>query len=173
MALVQVPAHQNVEEQDVLSTRRNIFDGDEFDMFSGNQVDKTKISRGKKGYASICVYVRPFMLLLRLRVMLTILTRCVSSFLFHSPKDVEVVLDDKEFVTQHKSAIMKAVESMYDDEYDDTYDSMGLTNNTETSFKLVDAVNEDEGNNPQPQQLVRSLSCYTTCIYYHFTIPFG
>ncbi|KAF9154556.1 hypothetical protein BG015_000632 [Linnemannia schmuckeri] len=118
MALVQVPAHENMEEQDVLSTRRNIFDGDEFDMFSGNQVDKTKISRGKRG-----------------------------------PKDVEVVLDDKEFVIQHKSAIMKAVESMYDDEYDDTYDSMGLTNNTETSFKLVDAVNEDEGNNTQPQQL--------------------
>ncbi|KAG0064540.1 hypothetical protein BGZ89_009041 [Linnemannia elongata] len=116
MAPVQV--QENVEEQDVLSTRRNIFDGDEFDMFSGNQVDKTKISRGKRG-----------------------------------PKDVEVVLDDKEFVTQHKSAIMKAVESMYDDEYDDTYDSMGLTNNTETSFKLVDAVNEDEGNNTQPQQL--------------------
>jgi hypothetical protein len=70
---------------------------------------------------------------------------------------VEVVLDDKEFVTQHKSAILKAVESMYDDEYDDTYDSMGLTNNTETSFKLVDAVNEDEGNSTQPQQLVRPL----------------
>lgn len=81
----------------------------------------------------------------------------MSLFLIHSPKDVEVVLDDKEFVTQHKSAIMKAVESMYDDEYDDTYDSMGLTNNTETSFKLVDAVNEDEGSNPQPQQLVRQL----------------
>ncbi|KAG9069546.1 hypothetical protein KI688_010449 [Linnemannia hyalina] len=125
MALVQVPSHDNVEEQDVLSTRRNIFDGDEFDMFSGNQVDKTKMYRGKKG-----------------------------------PKDVEVVLDDKEFVTQHKSAIMKAVESMYDDEYDDTYDSMGLTNNTQTSFKLVDAVNEDESNNTQPQQLASSLSCY-------------
>jgi hypothetical protein len=41
-----------MEEQDVLSTRRNIFDGDAFDMFSGNQVDKTKISRGKKGYAN-------------------------------------------------------------------------------------------------------------------------
>ncbi|KAF9545489.1 Activating signal cointegrator 1 complex subunit 2 [Mortierella hygrophila] len=121
MALVQVPAHDDVEEQDVLSTRRNIFDGDEFDMFSGNQVDKTKMYRGKKG-----------------------------------PKDVEVVLDDKEFVTQHKSAIMKAVESMYDDEYDDTYDSMGLTNNTQTSFKLVDAVNEDESNNTQPQQLATS-----------------
>lgn len=86
-------------------------------------------------------------------------------FFFNSPKDVEVVLDDKEFVTQHKSAIMKAVESMYDDEYDDTYDSMGLTNNTETSFKLVDAVNEDEGNNTQPQQLASSLSCYIACIY--------
>ncbi|KAF9911510.1 hypothetical protein EC991_003312 [Linnemannia zychae] len=113
-----VKASEGVEEQDVLSTRRNIFDGDEFDMFSGNQVDKTKISRGKRG-----------------------------------PKDVEVVLDDKTFVTQQKSAILKAVESMYDDEYDDTYDSMGLTNNTETSFKLVDAVNEDEGNNAQPQRL--------------------
>lgn len=41
-----------MDDQDVLSTRRNIFDGDEFDMFSGNQVDKTKISRGKKGYAT-------------------------------------------------------------------------------------------------------------------------
>ncbi|KAG0290567.1 hypothetical protein BGZ96_005961 [Linnemannia gamsii] len=115
---VHESAPDNMDDQDVLSTRRNIFDGDEFDMFSGNQVDKTKISRGKKG-----------------------------------PKDVEVVLDDKEFVTQHKSAILKAVESMYDDEYDDTYDSMGLTNNTQTSFKLVDAVNEDEGNNTPPQQL--------------------
>lgn len=86
---------------------------------------------------------------------LTDLLLCL--FLSISPKDVEVVLDDKEFVTQHKSAILKAVESMYDDEYDDTYDSMGLTNNTETSFKLVDAVNEDEGNNTQPQQLVRPL----------------
>ncbi|KAF9083255.1 hypothetical protein BGX23_011642 [Mortierella sp. AD031] len=110
-------ALENMEEQDVLSTRRNIFDGDEFDMFSGNQVDKTKISRGKRG-----------------------------------PKDVDVVLDDKTFVTQHKSAILQAAETMYDDEYDDTYDSMGL-NNTATSFKLVDAVNEDEGQNTQPQQL--------------------
>ncbi|KAG0276880.1 hypothetical protein BGZ95_006902 [Linnemannia exigua] len=116
MALVK--ASESMEEQDVLSTRRNIFDGDEFDMFSGNQVDKNKISRGKRG-----------------------------------PKDVQVVLDDKTFVTQQKSAILKAVESMYDDEYDDTYDSMGLTNNTETSFKLVDAVNEDESNNAQPRQL--------------------
>ncbi|KAF9922729.1 hypothetical protein FBU30_007150 [Linnemannia zychae] len=115
MAVVKVP--EVLVEQDVLSNRRNIFDGDEFDVFSGNQVDKTKVSRGKRG-----------------------------------PKDVETVLDDKSFVTQQKSAILKAVESMYDDEYDDTYDSMGLTNNTETSFKLVDAVNEDESNNTQPKQ---------------------
>jgi hypothetical protein len=40
--------------------------------------------------------------------------------------DAEVVLDDKTFVNQHKSAILQAVDTMYDDEYDDTYDSMGV-----------------------------------------------
>ncbi|KAF9433650.1 hypothetical protein BGZ76_009170 [Entomortierella beljakovae] len=98
------------ENQDVLSNRRNIFDGDEFDVFSGNVADQSKVSRGKKG-----------------------------------PKDVAVVLDDKSFVSQHKSAILQAAESMYDDEYDDTYDSMGL-NNTGADFRLVDDIdaNADE-----------------------------
>ncbi|KAG0211907.1 hypothetical protein BGX28_007189 [Mortierella sp. GBA30] len=111
MALVKASAPAEPEEQDVLSTRRNIFDGDEFDMFSGNVVDKSKISRGKRG-----------------------------------PKDAEVVLDDKTFVSQHKSAILQAVDTMYDDEYDDTYDSMGL-NNTGADFKLVDDIDAktDEG----------------------------
>lgn len=49
------------------------------------------------------------------------------------------MLDDKSFVAQHKSAILQAVESMYDDEYDDTYDSMGI-NNTGADFKLVDDI---------------------------------
>ena len=50
MALVKVPApEEQQQEQDVLSGRRNIFDGDEFDVFSGKVVDKSKVSRGKKG----------------------------------------------------------------------------------------------------------------------------
>ncbi|KAF8931986.1 hypothetical protein BGZ58_007298 [Dissophora ornata] len=105
MALVRLPAPgEQQQEQDVLSGRRNIFDGDEFDVFSGKVVDKSKVSRGKKG-----------------------------------PKDVEVVLDDKTFVTQHKSAILQAVDSMYDDEYDDTYDSMGV-NNVGADFRSVEDV---------------------------------
>ncbi|KAF9183821.1 hypothetical protein BGZ51_003731 [Haplosporangium sp. Z 767] len=111
MALVKVSTPEEHEEQDLLSTRRNIFDGDAFDVFSGNVVDKSKVSRGKTG-----------------------------------PKDAAVVLDDKTFVAQHKSAILQAVDTMYDDEYDDTYDSMGL-NSTGADFKLVDDVNlnTDEG----------------------------
>ncbi|KAF9898242.1 hypothetical protein BX616_004296 [Lobosporangium transversale] len=89
-------------QEDILSLRRNIFDGDEFDVFSGKVLDRSKVSRGKKG-----------------------------------PKDAEIILDDKSFVDQHKSAILQAVDMMYDDEYDDTYDSMGL-NNTSADFKLVD-----------------------------------
>lgn len=56
------------------------------------------------------------------------------------------MLDDKSFVSQHKSAILQAVETMYDDEYDDTYDSMGL-NSTGADFKLVDDIDAraDEG----------------------------
>ncbi|KAG0330183.1 hypothetical protein BG004_002155 [Podila humilis] len=105
MAVVQVPSAPTDESiQDVLATRRNIFDGDEFDMFSGKTVDRTKISRGKRGQAT-----------------------------------TDVVLDDKSFVEEHKSAILQAAEAMYDDEYDDTYDSMGL-NNTSADFKLVDDI---------------------------------
>ncbi|KAG0338545.1 hypothetical protein BG000_003795 [Podila horticola] len=100
MALVKVQE----ETHDLLASRRNIFDGDEFDVFSGNAIDRSKVSRGKKGQAS-----------------------------------ADVVLDDKSFVAQHKSAILQAVESMYDDEYDDTYDSMGI-NNTGADFKLVDDI---------------------------------
>lgn len=37
------------ESQDVLASRKNIFDGDEFDVFSGNAVDRSKVSRGKRG----------------------------------------------------------------------------------------------------------------------------
>lgn len=55
------------------------------------------------------------------------------------PKDADVVLDDKSFVTEHRSAILQALDNMYDDEYDDTYDSMGL-NNTGADFKLVDDI---------------------------------
>jgi hypothetical protein len=55
------------------------------------------------------------------------------------PKDAGDVLDDKSFVTEHKSAILQALDNMYDDEYDDTYDSMGL-NNTGADFKLVDDI---------------------------------
>ncbi|KAF9998714.1 hypothetical protein BGZ80_009736 [Entomortierella chlamydospora] len=112
MALVEVPGFKDPQEQDVLSNRRNIFDGDEFDVFSGNIVDKSKVSRGgKKG-----------------------------------PKDAAVVLDDKSFVSEHKSAILQAVDSMYDDEYDDTYDSMGV-NSAGADFRLVDDIdaNTDEG----------------------------
>ncbi|KAF9935399.1 hypothetical protein BGZ67_003441 [Mortierella alpina] len=111
MALVKASMPDDADEQDVLSSRRNIFDGDEFDVFSGNVVDKSKMSRGKK-----------------------------------TPVDAEVVLDDKSFVSQHKSAILQAVETMYDDEYDDTYDSMGL-NSTGADFKLVDDIDArgDEG----------------------------
>ncbi|KAF9115884.1 hypothetical protein BGX27_005950 [Mortierella sp. AM989] len=112
MALVKVPGYEDQQEQDVLSNRRNIFDGDEFDVFSGSAIDKSKISRGgKKG-----------------------------------PKDAAVILDDKSFVSQHKSAILQAVDTMYDDEYDDTYDSMGL-NSAGADFKLVDDIdaNTDEG----------------------------
>ncbi|KAG0048160.1 hypothetical protein BGZ83_006840 [Gryganskiella cystojenkinii] len=104
MALVKSSTHEPEVEQDVLATRRNIFDGDEFDVFSGNVVDKSKMSRGKRG-----------------------------------PEDAAVVLDDKSFVTEHKGAILQALDNMYDDEYDDTYDSMGL-NNTGADFKLVDDI---------------------------------
>jgi activating signal cointegrator complex subunit 2 len=45
MALVKVQE----EPHDLLASRRNIFDGDEFDVFSGNAVDRSKVSRGKKG----------------------------------------------------------------------------------------------------------------------------
>jgi len=37
------------EPQDLLASRKNIFDGDEFDVFSGNAVDRSKVSRGKRG----------------------------------------------------------------------------------------------------------------------------
>ncbi|KAF9581021.1 hypothetical protein BGW38_002112 [Lunasporangiospora selenospora] len=37
-----------LEEQDLLSSRRNIFDGDEFDVFSGKLLDKSKVLHGKK-----------------------------------------------------------------------------------------------------------------------------
>ncbi|KAG0362182.1 hypothetical protein BGZ54_008749 [Gamsiella multidivaricata] len=104
MELVRVSPSVEQEEQDLLSSRRNIFDGDEFDVFSGKVVDKSKVSRGKKG-----------------------------------PADVEVVLDDKTFVTQHKSSILQAVESMYDDEYDDTYDSMGV-NTVGADFRSVEEI---------------------------------
>ncbi|KAG0252640.1 hypothetical protein BG011_006860 [Mortierella polycephala] len=111
MALVKISNPEEHEEHDLLSTRKNIFDGDAFDVFSGNVVDKSKVSRGKTG-----------------------------------PEDAAVILDDKTFVAQHKSAILQAVDTMYDDEYDDTYDSMGL-NSTGADFKMVDDVNlnTDEG----------------------------
>ena len=53
MAVVKASDTVQAEDQDVLATRRNIFDGDEFDMFSGNVVDKSKMSRGKRGYGSL------------------------------------------------------------------------------------------------------------------------
>jgi hypothetical protein len=49
MAVVKSSTPEPSADQDVLATRRNIFDGDEFDVFSGNVVDKSKMSRGKKG----------------------------------------------------------------------------------------------------------------------------
>ncbi|KAF9421493.1 hypothetical protein BGZ94_008821 [Podila epigama] len=102
MALIKAEPVEPVT--DLLASRRNIFDGDEFDVFSGKAVDRSKVSRGKR-----------------------------------VPVNAEVVLDDKSFVSQHKSAILQAVEAMYDDEYDDTYDSMGI-NNTGADFKLVDDI---------------------------------
>ncbi len=53
MALVKASTPDDAVEQDVLSSRRNIFDGDEFDVFSGNVVDKSKMSRGKKAYVHV------------------------------------------------------------------------------------------------------------------------
>ncbi|KAF9984552.1 hypothetical protein BGZ65_000160 [Modicella reniformis] len=103
MALVKASSPAETE-QDLLSSRRNIFDGDEFDVFSGKVVDRSKVSRGKRG-----------------------------------PKDAEIVLNDKTFVTQHKSSILQAVDLMYDDEYDDTYDSMGV-NSIGTDFRSVEEV---------------------------------
>lgn len=35
-------------EESLLSQRRNIFDGDEFDVFSGKSLDVTRVSKGKK-----------------------------------------------------------------------------------------------------------------------------
>ncbi|KAG0243976.1 hypothetical protein B0O80DRAFT_495307 [Mortierella sp. GBAus27b] len=103
-ALVRISRPEE-PEQDPLSNRRNIFDGDEFDVFSGKVLDPNKVSRGgKKG-----------------------------------PKEAQVVLDDKTFVAQHKSAILQAVELMNDDEYDDTYDSMGI-NSVGTDFKSTEEV---------------------------------
>lgn len=58
---------------------------------------------------------------------------------WHRPKDVQVVLDDKSFIAEHKSAILQAVDLMYDDEYDDTYDSMGV-NSGGTDFKSTEEV---------------------------------
>ncbi|KAF8967792.1 hypothetical protein BGZ46_000097 [Entomortierella lignicola] len=124
MALVHVPGPEETQH-DVLSNRRNIFDGDEFDVFSGSIVDKSKVSRGGK----------------------------------RGPKDAAVVLDDKSFVSEHKGAILQAVDSMYDDEYDDTYDSMGL-NSVGADFRLLDDIdaNTDEGvtktANPRAQSQV-------------------
>jgi hypothetical protein len=48
MALVRV-SPPDEPEQDPLANRRNIFDGDEFDVFSGKVPDQSKVSRGKKG----------------------------------------------------------------------------------------------------------------------------
>ncbi|KAK3821435.1 MAG: hypothetical protein J3Q66DRAFT_333308 [Benniella sp.] len=103
MALVRV-SPPDEPEQDPLANRRNIFDGDEFDVFSGKVLDQSKVSRGKKG-----------------------------------AKDAQIILNDKAFVAQQKSAILQAVEMMYDDEYDDTYDSMGL-NTVGADFRSVEEV---------------------------------
>jgi hypothetical protein len=64
---------------------------------------------------------------------------CVSRLHDIRAKDAEIVLNDKAFVAQHKSAILQAVEMMYDDEYDDTYDSMGL-NTVGADFRSVEEV---------------------------------
>ena len=47
-SLNQKPSFSDIQEEDLLSRRRNIFDGDEFDVFNNSsKIDLSKIKRGK------------------------------------------------------------------------------------------------------------------------------
>lgn len=91
----------------LLSERKNVFDGDEFDVFNNDEVDRSKVHKGKKRDDH----------------------RNVSSLL-DDKRDVEAVKDTyKKYEVTVSERIETADDNlfMYDDEYDDTYDDTTTT----------------------------------------------
>jgi len=83
----------SVNSSSLLSQRRNVFDGDEFDVFSRFDVDLARVHQGKRDRDNDGDVMEP-----------AVRARCVT----HALQPVTVVDDD---------------DDAYDDEYDDTYDS--------------------------------------------------
>ncbi|BFZ15923.1 hypothetical protein BsWGS_18962 [Bradybaena similaris] len=98
-----VPDAGKVDQADILDSRRNVFDNDEFDMFGNKRVDMTKIHLGKKekkvdlNDKSIINAVR-------------------------ATYDVYGSID-KASLYDAVSGEIQLNQLMYEDEYDDTYDS--------------------------------------------------
>ncbi|GFS03594.1 activating signal cointegrator 1 complex subunit 2 [Elysia marginata] len=86
---------QVAEEEDLLASRRNVFDNDEFDLFRNKNVDMSRIHLGKKNK------------IIDLDDKSTI-EAVRATYDAYGSRDQESMYDNKQ---------------MYDDEYDDTYDS--------------------------------------------------
>jgi activating signal cointegrator complex subunit 2 len=96
---VQMPA--SVDQQPCVEQRRNIFDGDDFDVFSRNEIDTTRVHKGKRtGPDRTLPQMTP-----EIRERIAVYAyRPVDIDDPNNPADAEGVFE-------------------YDDEYDDTYDS--------------------------------------------------
>src|SRR4051812_28629978 len=102
---------------DLLVQRRNIFDDDEFDVFSGKTLDASRVHKGKM---KLVIFILLFIMLLSkpdIKLLFLLLSRGTA----------DKLLDDKSFIETHKESVMNvAYNIMYEDEYDDTYDTSGL-----------------------------------------------
>lgn len=106
--IVVIPKELSLVEQ-----RANVYNNDEFDIFNRENIDLSRIHRGKKRVLSPNLFIN-------------------SAFLFRT-RDTLAILDDKSHLDgmTDRYARLGLVEDEtdedYDDEYDDTYDD-GIVN---------------------------------------------
>jgi activating signal cointegrator complex subunit 2 len=96
----------------ILEHRSNVYDNDEFDIFNQENIDLTKIHRGKKFVNIFCIII---------------FTLCFSLYKSRT-RDAAADLDDKSHLAgmserySRLGIVEDETDGEYDDEYDDTYD---------------------------------------------------
>lgn len=106
----------------VLAERRNVFDGDDFDVFAGKAIKSNRVVRGKKYEPS---FLRP--------VPGNVAHTRAYAFLHRAQVDALKFMSQKGEVKKLKSMFEQY---QYEDEYDDSYDSFQAVGDADGEVRL-------------------------------------